>query len=59
MVRLIRVYAAGRFCGAYRGAWVSPARARAKGGAGRQQVRTERIVEEDEGWDLLDEDFAK
>ena len=37
----------------------TPARARAKGGAGRQQVRTERIVEEDEGWDLLDEDFAE
>ena len=36
----------------------TPVRARARGSGAVRQVRTERIVEEDEGWDLLDEDFA-
>ena len=36
----------------------TPVRARARGSGAARQVRTERIVEEDEGWDLLDEDFA-
>ena len=35
----------------------TPARARARAAAGRaNEPRTERIVEEDEGWDLLDAD---
>ena len=37
----------------------TPARAKARGTSGRvggREVRTERIVEEDEGWDLLDAD---
>ena len=35
------------------------ARARGSGGKGAQvQVRTERIVEEEDGWDLLDDDLA-
>ena len=35
----------------------TPARVRARGTSGRtREVKTERIVEEDEGWDLLDAD---
>ncbi len=35
----------------------TPTRVRARGTSGRtKEVKTERIVEEDEGWDLLDAD---
>ena len=37
----------------------TPARVRARGTSGKEVRRTERIVEEDEGWDLLDEEFIE
>ncbi|OSD02572.1 hypothetical protein PYCCODRAFT_1367056 [Trametes coccinea BRFM310] len=37
----------------------TPARVRARGTSGKEVRRTEKIVEEDDGWDLLDEDLIE
>ncbi|KAH9887363.1 UV radiation resistance protein and autophagy-related subunit 14-domain-containing protein [Cubamyces lactineus] len=37
----------------------TPARVRARGTSGKEVRKTERIVEEDDGWDLLDEDLIE
>ncbi|KAI9061565.1 hypothetical protein FKP32DRAFT_1612992 [Trametes sanguinea] len=37
----------------------TPARVRARGTSGKEVRRTERIVEEEDGWDLLDEDLIE
>ncbi|KAI0674696.1 UV radiation resistance protein and autophagy-related subunit 14-domain-containing protein [Trametes maxima] len=37
----------------------TPARVRARGTSGREARKAERIVEEDEGWDLLDADLVE